>query len=268
MSENEQAIQEFSKLTKEQQREYLKKQEQERNEKVAMYEEKALDACLNDIDALVGYLKVAGRFERLSVPNTLLIYAQKPDATVLMTFDGWKKHRVNIKKDSEGILLRKRVSTGTYMSGGEVKEGYAFKPYYVFDVTQTDCRPEPEQKIPIPILCKAFDELVSDTFEAEPVEADSDGSNLSMMIYSYEYTLLTNNKSEDANFKACLATISICSASHITAHKDIFTALELELNRFRDAKKPLKNALIESKVMSGTFEEKLLVSIKKVLESM
>ena len=38
------------------------------------------------------YLSVMSRFHRYSVNNTMLIYMQKPDATLVAGFNNWKKH--------------------------------------------------------------------------------------------------------------------------------------------------------------------------------
>ncbi len=268
MAENEQDIIEFSKLTKEEQQAYLRKQEAERNQMIKKLEEDALCRCSTDLQALLKCLDIIGRFDRMSLSNDILIYAQCPDAWTLKTFDEWKKHHVNIKKNSEGILLRKRVSTGTYMENNEIKQSFAYKPYYTFDISQTDCRPEEPKTIPISLCCLAFDDLASKSFKADKVEPDEDGSNLSMYIYSYIYTQLTNSNAEDANIKACSATVAISYKVGIAIHSDIKTALGLELERYSSSGKSLKTVLMEAKTISITFVEDFKTSMIDVVKNM
>ncbi|MCQ2503704.1 MAG: ArdC-like ssDNA-binding domain-containing protein [Saccharofermentans sp.] len=264
MAENEHDIMEFSKLTKEEQHAYLKKQDEERKQLMKQLEEDAYCRCSTDPQELLKCLDIIGRFERLSLSNNILLYAQCPEASTIKTFDEWKKQKVSIKKNSEGILLRKRVSTGTYVENNEVKQSFVFKSYYTFDVSQTNCRPGVRQKYPITLCCLAFDDLVSKSYKTHKVEPDDDGTNLSMYIYSYIHTLLTNNNADDANFKACSTTVAVCYKLGFEIHPDIKTALGLELGRYISYGKPLKSVLMVAKTTSITFVEEFMTSMNDV----
>ena len=51
------------------------------------------------------YLDVQTRFSRYSATNVLLILAQKPEATQLKDFNGWKEAGASIKRQQKGISI-------------------------------------------------------------------------------------------------------------------------------------------------------------------
>ena len=52
------------------------------------------------------YLSVMSRFHRYSVNNTMLIYMQKPDATLVAGFNKWKNQfERHVKKGEHGITI-------------------------------------------------------------------------------------------------------------------------------------------------------------------
>ena len=66
------------------------------------------DACLevmSSSEKLNEYLMVQSSFERYSLNNKLLIFAQHPGASKLKDFDGWKKAGAYVKKGSESIMI-------------------------------------------------------------------------------------------------------------------------------------------------------------------
>ena len=111
------------------------------------------------------YLKTMSRFHRYSVNNTMLIFMQKPDATLVAGFNKWRdQFKRHVNKGERGIrilaptpyTIRKEQekldpNTKLPMRGpdGEVlKEEVEIKipryrPVSVFDVSQTDGEPLP-----------------------------------------------------------------------------------------------------------------------------
>ena len=82
------------------------------------------------------YLSVMSRFHRYSVNNTMLIYMQKPDATLVAGYNKWKdQFERHVKKGEHEMCIRdsahkseEAVETGAYL----VREGYRshkLKPY-------------------------------------------------------------------------------------------------------------------------------------------
>ena len=85
-------------------------------------------------------------FHNYSLGNTLLIWFQRPGATLCAGYHDWlKKHHRYVKKGEKGIAILapilKRVN-GTGEDGEEVEEVRRyFRTVYVFDVSQTDGEP-------------------------------------------------------------------------------------------------------------------------------
>ena len=112
------------------------------------------------------YLSVMSRFHRYSVNNTMLIYMQKPDATLVAGYNKWKNQfERHVKKGEHGITIiaptpfKKKIEeqkldpdTKAPMLDQEGKvimeerevEIPMFRPVKVFDVSQTDGKPLPE----------------------------------------------------------------------------------------------------------------------------
>ncbi len=47
--------------------------------------------------------RLAGRIYRYEFDNVLMVYAQRPSATLVADYDTWKKVRRHVKRDSKGI---------------------------------------------------------------------------------------------------------------------------------------------------------------------
>ena len=64
------------------------------------------DACLNVMSSpekLYGYLMVQSSFERYSLNNNLLIFAQNPGATKMKDFNAWKKDGVPLRRARKAL---------------------------------------------------------------------------------------------------------------------------------------------------------------------
>ena len=112
------------------------------------------------------YLSVMSRFHRYSVNNTMLIFMQRPDATLVAGFNKWKNQfQRHVKKGERGITIiaptpfRKMIEEMKRdpdtqapildADGKVVMEEREivipmFRPVKVFDVSQTDGKPLPE----------------------------------------------------------------------------------------------------------------------------
>ena len=111
------------------------------------------------------YLSVMSRFHRYSVNNTMLIYMQRPDATLVAGFNKWKNQfERHVKKGEHGITIiaptpyRKKIeemkrdpdthapildADGKAVMEEKEIEIPMFRPVKVFDVSQTDGKPLP-----------------------------------------------------------------------------------------------------------------------------
>ena len=112
------------------------------------------------------YLSVMSRFHRYSVKNTMLIYMQKPDATLVAGYNKWKNQfERHVKKGEHGITIiaptpfKKKIeeqkldpdtkapildAEGKAVMEEREVEIPMFRPVKVFDVSQTDGKPLPE----------------------------------------------------------------------------------------------------------------------------
>ncbi|MCQ4758531.1 LPD28 domain-containing protein [Enterocloster bolteae] len=112
------------------------------------------------------YLSVMSRFHRYSVNNTMLIYMQKPDATLVAGYNKWQdQFERHVKKGEHGITIiaptpyKKKIEEqkldpdtkapildqdGKIVTEEKEIEIPMFRPVKVFDVSQTDGKPLPE----------------------------------------------------------------------------------------------------------------------------
>ena len=112
------------------------------------------------------YLSVMSKFHRYSVNNTMLIYMQKPEATLVAGFNKWKNQfERHVKKGEHGITIiaptpyKKKIeemkrdpdthapildANGKAVMEEKEIEIPMFRPVKVFDVSQTDGKPLPE----------------------------------------------------------------------------------------------------------------------------
>ena len=117
-------------------------------------------------DKYAEYLRTMSRFHKYSVNNTMLIYMQKPNATLVAGFNKWKNQfGRNVMKGEKGIKIiaptpfKKKIeqekrdpdtNLPMFDANGKViieeKEINIpmFKPVTVFDVSQTDGKPLPQ----------------------------------------------------------------------------------------------------------------------------
>ena len=117
-------------------------------------------------DKYAQYLRTMSRFHKYSVNNTMLIYMQRPDATLVAGFNKWRdQFERNVRKGEKGIKIiaptpykkkieQEKIDPDTKLpmldaDGKVITEEKEikipmFKPVTVFDVSQTDGKPLPQ----------------------------------------------------------------------------------------------------------------------------
>lgn len=117
-------------------------------------------------DKYAEYLRTMSRFHKYSVNNTMLIYMQKPDATLVAGFNKWRdQFERNVMKGEKGIRIiaptpfKKKIeqekrdpdtnlpmldADGKVITEEKEIKIPMFKPVTVFDVSQTDGKPLPQ----------------------------------------------------------------------------------------------------------------------------
>ena len=187
------------------------------------------------------YLRTMSRFHKYSVNNTMLIYMQKPDATVVAGFNKWRdQFGRNVLKGEKGIKIiaptpyKKKIEEAkldpdtklpmldadgkAIMEEKEIRIPM-YKPVTVFDVSQTDGKPLPEQvKSPIAELTgnvehyEAFMEALRRIspvpIEMKPLSNDLDG----FFSPSKQSITLRDGMSE---------VQTVCAAVHEIAHSKL-----------------------------------------------
>ena len=150
------------------------------------------------------YLSVMSRFHRYSVNNTMLIYMQKPDATLVAGFNKWKNQfERHVKKGEHGITIiaptpyKKKIeemkrdpdthapildADGKAVMEEKEIEIPMFRPVKVFDVSQTDGKPLPELSSSLSgtvphyeAFLEALRRSAPVPIEFEPMAANTDG---------------------------------------------------------------------------------------------
>ena len=150
------------------------------------------------------YLSVMSKFHRYSVNNTMLIYMQKPEATLVAGFNKWKNQFArHVKKGEHGITIiaptpyKKKIeemkrdpdthapildADGKAVMEEKEIEIPMFRPVKVFDVSQTDGKPLPELASSLSGTVphyEAFLEALRHSapvpIEFEPMAANTDG---------------------------------------------------------------------------------------------
>ena len=137
------------------------------------------------------YLSVMSRFHRYSLNNTMLIYLQKPDASLVAGFEKWKKQfGRHVRKGEHGITIiaptpfKKKVEEVKLDPDTKAplldKDGNAiieekevsipmFKPVKVFDVSQTDGKPLPQLAASLSGKVEQYDVFVEALRRSAPV---------------------------------------------------------------------------------------------------
>ena len=150
------------------------------------------------------YLSVMSRFHRYSVNNTMLIYMQKPDATLVAGYNKWKNQfERHVKKGEHGITIiaptpfKKKIeeqkldpdtkapildAEGKAVMEEREVEIPMFRPVKVFDVSQTDGKPLPELASSLSgnvqnyeAFMEALRRSASVPLSVEPMAANMDG---------------------------------------------------------------------------------------------
>lgn len=150
------------------------------------------------------YLSVMSRFHRYSVNNTMLIYMQKPDATLVAGYNKWKNQfERHVKKGERGITIiaptpyKKKIeeqkldpdthapmldANGRVVMEEKEVEIPLFRPVKVFDVSQTDGKPLPSLAADLFGNVQHFEAFMEALKRSAPVplafeemDADTDG---------------------------------------------------------------------------------------------
>lgn len=100
-------------------------------------------------DTLKTYLRAIGRFHQYSFRNVMMIASQKPAASYVAGFHAWRILGRFVKKGEQGIMILAPIvrAKNSEMASCQTDDSptvIAFRPAYVFDISQTDGKEIPE----------------------------------------------------------------------------------------------------------------------------
>ncbi|MFC4600293.1 hypothetical protein [Cohnella hongkongensis] len=105
-------------------------------------------------EQLQQYLDVQSRFGRYSVSNALLIMAQRPEATRIADFEGWKAMGFHIRRKETGFYI---LEPGETYKREDGSTAVSYNPKKMFDVAQVIgekpvLQPLPDERTRIKVL--------------------------------------------------------------------------------------------------------------------
>lgn len=171
----------------------MSEQKQSNKERLQQITEN-IEAGIKDLfesDKYRQYLSTMSRFHRYSVNNTMLIYLQKPDATLVAGFNKWmNQFERHVKKGEHGITIiaptsfKKKIEEqrldpdtkapvldrdGKIVTEEKEVEIPMFRPVKVFDVSQTDGKPLPQLASDLAGNVKQYDTFMEALRRTSPV---------------------------------------------------------------------------------------------------
>lgn len=108
--------------------------------------QKAMEATLSSLttdNRWAAYLSVMAKFHRYSVNNSLLIFCQRPGATLVKGYHGWQTLGRQVRRGERSITILAPLIKREVLEAGKDPEPHVigFRAVSVFDVAQTDGDP-------------------------------------------------------------------------------------------------------------------------------
>lgn len=173
------------------------------------------------------YLTTFSKFTKYSINNTILIYLQNPDATLVAGYKAWEtKFKRHVKQGEQGITILAPMKYKKDPDDDESESFILYRPVTVFDISQTEGEELPSfnpvsavkdvngyQKL-FTALAKTTDykiefvALAKDTckgtcnFTTHTItirEGMSESENLSTLIHEIAHSMLHENKYNSRN---------------------------------------------------------------------
>jgi hypothetical protein len=106
--------------------------EEQKKRRDSLYEmiEAVCPTIVTSPKEMTEFLWVLSRFEKYSLNNNILIYAQKASATKIKDFKGWQEEGGSVKKGAKGFMI---LEPSPYTKDGE--DRIAFNPKTMFDAS-------------------------------------------------------------------------------------------------------------------------------------
>lgn len=126
------------------------------------------------------YLRFMSSFYEYSINNSILIWSQMPEATLVAGFKAWQAKGRTVKKGEKGIVIiapcpHKAVKKVKDENGNEVEKEVkytTFRAAYVFDISQTEGEDVPRMCALLEGDVDQFDDLVEKLIAVAPVPVE------------------------------------------------------------------------------------------------
>lgn len=186
------------------------------------------------------YLDFLARFRQYSFANTILIFTQRPDATLVKGFQAWKKLGRYVRKGEKGIkILAPRMYKKTVVDeDGEEKEETrigGFFPVTVFDLSQTEGDPLPEISKEITGMEETAENIYRMMKSIIPIPVVEKDTGSARGYYHLE-----------KNYIAIKEGISIAQKAKTLIHEHAHYLLHREGAEFEEESRRIKEAQAES----------------------
>ncbi len=175
----------------------------------------------------IAYLAFLSKFHNYSWRNTVLIFSQRPEATLVAGFNDWKnKHKRYVKRGEKAIKIIapyfKKIQTevdvidnngkavivdGKHLTEKKEIEKMLFKSVSVFDVSQTDGEPLPQLTYELQDTVKNYQELFTaiSSFAEYPIEfEDMRGGEKGYFDFIEQRIAINNGMSESQTIKTAI----------------------------------------------------------------
>lgn len=175
----------------------------------------------------LNYLTFLSKFHNYSWRNTILIFMQNPEATLVAGFNDWKnKHKRYVKKGEKAIRIiapyYKKIQmevdildnngnavivNGKHLTEQKEFEKLLFRAVSVFDVSQTDGEPIPQLTNELQDTVKNYQELFTaiSSFSDYPIEfEDISGSTKGYCDFIKHRIAINNGMSESQTIKTAI----------------------------------------------------------------
>lgn len=123
---------------------WVERRKSEREDTYSLIDNTALRAS-SDPAMLQTYLNVQSKFDRHSTSNALLIAAQRPTATRFADFERWKDEGVFVKVREKSFVI---LEPGKEYTRDDGSTGVSYNVKHVFDITQTNAKPQRTESRP------------------------------------------------------------------------------------------------------------------------
>ncbi|MEG0735893.1 MAG: hypothetical protein RR441_03435 [Longicatena sp.] len=201
-------------------KEEFAQQMKEKREELNQMVDVELDKIKSDPQAYLNYLDKQALFDQYTVSNTLLIIAQKPDATLIKASDKWRDDKCYIRKGEKGFNILEPKDDYIKEDGSTGKN---YKMKSMFDITQLQKPPVIPEKEALKV-----DELVGALSYKTPVKIAVVDTNMNGQAVFYSMETQQINVAKNLQPKMLLTGLATeCCFAELDPHSEKFTREDL-----------------------------------------